>query len=191
MSLPNRLLSMSKHTPLLFTHFLSYFHYPTFRIFMKCSYTLTEAEFISAMTLHGSGSNLTQLWLVIAGIILLLISTFTDYIFLPLGISIIGCLIYFGLINIVLPYKAKKLFKQNKALREKTSLSLTEEGINLKNQSGVNKLQWQDIENWKCDEGVYLLYLTPRFFHTVPVKALPDQVLFDKLLLQYIGKKQS
>ena len=158
---------------------------------MKCSYTLTEAEFIRAMSIHGRGSNLTQLWLVIAGIILLLISTFTDFIFIPLGIAIIGCLAYFALINLVIPYKAKKHFKQNKALKEKTSLLLTEQGINLKNQSGEKKLQWQDIQKWKCDEGVYLLYVNNNFFHTVPVKALPDQVLFDKLMLQHVGKQKS
>ena len=158
---------------------------------MKCSYTLTEAEFISAMTIHNRGSNLTQLWLVIAGIILLLISTFTNYVFIPLGIALVGCLAYFAYINLVIPYIAKKRFKQNKALREKTLLVLTEQGITLKNQSVENKLQWQDIQNWKCDKGVYLLYITNHFFHTIPVKALPDQVLFDKLLLQHVGKMKS
>ncbi|MGK0272387.1 MAG: hypothetical protein ACI88H_003058 [Cocleimonas sp.] len=158
---------------------------------MKCSYTLTEAEFISAMIIHGRGSNLTQLWLVIAGIILLLISTFTSYIFIPLGIAILGCLAYFGLINLVIPYQAQKQFKKNKILSKKTSLLLTEQGINLKNKSGEKKLQWQDIKNWKCDNGVYLLYLNKQSFHTVPVKPLPDQFLFDKLLLQHLGKKLS
>lgn len=56
--------------------------------------------------------------------------------------SLIG---YFTVLYLLIPFNAKKQYKQHRALRNEISITLCEKSINFKSESGESKLQWHDI----------------------------------------------
>ncbi len=158
---------------------------------MTTSYKLTESDVVNAMQLHGKGSNNTLFILIIIGIVLVLTGIFTEYRGLGFGGAIGGIIGYFSVLFLLIPFKAKKHYRQHKALRNEITMLLSEQGINFKSESGESKLQWSDVHKWKHGKGVYLLYITSNMFHMVPSRALSNEKDFSKLLSKHIGPKKT
>ena len=153
-------------------------------IHMSCSYKLTESEVVKAMQLHGRGTNKTLVVLSIVGFALILLGAFTDYKAIGFGGAVGGFIGYFAVLYLLIPFNAKRQYKQHRALKNEIHMALSEQGINFKSESGESKLQWSDIHKWKNGKGIYLLYITSNMFHMVPSRALSSENELIKLLSQ-------
>jgi len=158
-------------------------------ILMSCSYKLTQPEVVRAMQLHGRGNNRTLVVLSIVGIALVLIGVLTDYKAIGFGGSIGGIIGYFAVLYLLIPFNAKRQYKQLRALKNEIHMTLSPQGIDFKSESGESKLQWDDIHKWKSANGVYLLYVTSNMFHTVPSRALPNENELSRLLTENVGAR--
>lgn len=154
---------------------------------MNCSYKLTETEVVSAMQLHGRGSNKTLLMLSIAAIALVLLGALTDFGAIGFAGAISGLFGYFAVLYLIIPFNAKRQYKQHAALRSEMTLSVSQQGISFKNKSGESTLQWDEIDKWKRGKGVILLYISSNMFHMVPSRALSNEDEFSILLTEKIG----
>jgi hypothetical protein len=158
---------------------------------MSCSYILTESEVVKAMQLHGRGANKTLVVLSIAGISLMLLGALTNYRAIGFGGAIGGLFGYFVVLYLLIPFNAKRQYKQQRALRNEISMALSVQGINFESESGESKLQWEDIHKWKKGKGVFLLYITSNMFHIVPSRALSNENELSILLTKNIGPRKA
>lgn len=158
---------------------------------LNANYQLTEAELISALKIHSRGSKNALIVMSIILVILLLIGIFTEYKAVSFGAVIGGVLTYILILTVILPFNAKKQFKQNRGLRDETTMQSHSEGINFKSEMGESKLQWQDIHQWKFSQHVFLLYITSALFYVVPERAINDKEAFESVLTTHIGNKKT
>ena len=158
---------------------------------MNSSYKLTEAEVVNAMQLNGKGSIITLIALAIAGVALFLIGIFTEYKIIAFGGAVGGVVGYFSVLLILIPFNAKRQYRQNRALRNEITVLLSEHGVHFKSESGESKLHWPDIHKWRYAKGIYLLYITSNMFHMVPSRALSNENELGKLLGEHIGPKKA
>jgi len=162
-----------------------------YEVLMNCSYKLTELEVVKAMQLHGRGSYRTLAVLTTIGISLLFLGVFTEYKVISFGGAIGGLVGYFATLFLLIPFNAKRQYKQHRALKNEISMLLSEQGINFKSESGESKLQWGDIHKWKYGKDIYLLYITSNMFHMVPSRALSNEGELTKLLGEHVGPKKA
>ena len=158
---------------------------------MECSYTLTESEVVKSLQLHGRGTNATLMVLSIIGIALILLGIFTEWKTIGFGGALGGIIGYFATVYLIIPFNAKRQFKQNRALRGEMVLSLSEQEVGLKAETGESKLQWGDVHKWKHSGGIYLLYITSNMFHMIPSRALDDENELSNLLLKHVGLRKA
>ena len=158
---------------------------------MTCIYKLTEAEVVSAMQLNGRGSNQTLVALVLISVALVLVGIFTEHKAIGFGGAVGSFIGYFAVLLILIPFNAKRQYRQYRALRNEITMLLSEQGINFKSEYGESKLQWCDIHKWKYGKGIYLLYITSNMFHMVPSRALSNESELRKLLGEHIGPKKA
>lgn len=157
---------------------------------MNCSYKLSESEVVKAMQLHGRGSKNALIILCVIGIILILIAVFTDHKAIAIAAIVGGILggsfVFFGLT----PFKAKKQYKENRALKNKITVEMIDQGVNFKSESGESRLKWSDIHKWKSSKGIYLMYITSNIFYIVPSRALKSEESLEALLNKNVGSKK-
>ena len=158
---------------------------------MSCSYKLTEPEVVNAMQLNGRGSNKTLVALVIVGVALVLVGIFSEFKAVGFGGAVGGLIGYFAVLFLLIPFNAKKQYRQHRALRNEITMLLLEQGISFKSESGESKLQWSDIHKWRYGKGIYLLYITSNMFHMVPSRVLSNESEFSKLLGEHIGPRKA
>ncbi|MCF6226058.1 MAG: YcxB family protein [Xanthomonadales bacterium] len=158
---------------------------------MDGSYKLSKTETVQAMQLHGRGARSTLIILCFIGITLVLAAVFTEYKIIAIGTVVGGVSGYFLVLFCLIPFNAKKQYKQNRALRNETTMKITEQGVNFKSESGESKLKWSDIHKWKSSGGIYLLYITSNIFHMVPSRALPNEETLEILLNNNVGSKKA
>lgn len=158
---------------------------------MDCSYKLSESETVKAMQLHGRGARSTLIFLCVIGIILILVAIFTEYKIIFIGSVVGGVSGYFFVLFCLIPFKAKKQYKQNRALRNEISMKVTEQGVKFESESGESKLKWSDIHKWKSSGGIYLLYITSNMFHIVPSRVLQNEERLEIFLNDNIGRKKA
>lgn len=156
---------------------------------MECHYTLTEAEVVKAMQLHGRGANSTLMGLTLGAISLVLLGVFTEYEAMGFGGAIGGVIGYFTLLLLVIPFNAKKQYQQNRALRSEIIMCLSKYEIEFKGGTGESKLKWSDIHKWRQSKDIYLLYITSNMFHIIPSRVLGNNAEFNKLLVKQIGPR--
>lgn len=158
---------------------------------MNCSYILSESETVKAMQLHGRGSKSTLIILCVIGIILVLTAVFTDHKVIAVSTLVGGVLGYSFVLFGLIPFKAKKQYKQNRALRNEITMEMTDKGVNFKSESGESKLKWIDIHKWKSSGGIYLLYITSNMFHMVPSRVLQNEEILKMFLKNNVGRKKA
>jgi len=158
---------------------------------MNCSYKLSESETTKAMQLHGRGAKSTLIAFCVSGLILGLVGIFTKFTIIVFCAIIGGVLGYFAVIFALIPFNARKQYKENRALRNEITLELTDHGISFRSDSGESKLKWSDIHKWKHANKIFLLYITSNMFHMVPSRALTDEGQLINLLSKNVGAKKA
>jgi hypothetical protein len=94
------------------------------------------------------------------------------------------------LFAVVIPWRAKRSFRQYKALSEPVSMEVREDGLFFKRQHGEGVVPWDHIVKWRRNKALVLLYPTSNVFYIVPGHFFPsegDFEAFKKLIQERIG----
>ena len=162
---------------------------------IRIKYTAKYNEHLAANYLHMR----PRPFLKILGIVILLLFALVfalkwsisrqlgkmDY-FFP-GCAIYMILYYFAFV----PYRVKKIFKQNKFYQHEDEMEIDEDGIHSKSDLGQSRLPWDHFLKWKENKKLILLYPAETQFLIFPKKLFVSQQDLDefrKLLIEHVKK---
>jgi hypothetical protein len=167
---------------------------------MKVSYRITEDDYANAARFHAWRQPFARplvAALVVAGIIVALIGVGL-WAHLPIGpfvaIGLAGGAIggAFGLF-IRIPMRARRHYRQYKAIQELITAELTETGINLSTENGGANLQWSKIFQWRQNDRFVFVYPMPILFYLVPKSIARDGFdipLLVQRLAEHVGPER-
>lgn len=69
---------------------------------------------------------------------------------------------------VFIPWRAKKSYRQYKALSEPVSVEVRDDGLFFKRENGEGLVPWSHIVKWRQGKKLLLLYPTSNIFHLVP-----------------------
>jgi len=105
-----------------------------------------------------------------------------DYIFfLAMGYLILNFAVY-------LPWKTRRIYRQQKALQRELTMKFDEVGVNAENENGRSRTSWEDFHKWKANDQLILLYLSDCLYHMVPKRFFTDVGDFEQLRELLPGK---
>lgn len=161
---------------------------------MEFKYKLTEKDTIEAMQLHGQGRKITRIILVIMGIILVFIGILTPFKLISF-LSVVGGIAgYFITLKVIIPFRAKRQFRELKALQNEITINLSDSGLVFSSDSGESRLKWSDINRWKYNKNICLVYITSNMFHIIPFNVVTENSVLQKLyelLREHVGPEST
>jgi hypothetical protein len=156
-------------------------------------YRLTEDDYASAQRFHAWRQLFArplQTALIAIGSIGALIGI-ANFSHLPVGLIVtmgLGAAIGGAIGQFVYaPWRARRHFRQYKAVHEPITAELTETGINFSSTDGTANLQWSKILQWRQNDRFVLIYPMPILFHLVP-KSIAQQGFDIALLVQRLAE---
>jgi hypothetical protein len=99
---------------------------------------------------------------------------------LQIGLTLAGSLAITGVVLVILrfvacPFKARRNFRQQKALSEEMALSWTDDELLLETGKSRTEMTFADLHGFKASDEIVLLYLTNALYLLVPVAAFAGQ----------------
>ena len=139
---------------------------------------LVADDLVAAHRLHSRPSG----WRLIAlgAALAVLLAVFVTPYFLPApygqpdavwtsAVPLLACVLAFVLLRLFfLPWTARRMYRQQKSLRDPTDLEWNTTGVTFRSASAQGTTAWEDFLKWKEDERLFLLYLSSCLFHMVP-----------------------
>ena len=149
------------------------------------TFTLTEEEAVAAAVLVLN----KQLWakrsfrlLVWAILGLLLILGLLDprALMQPFLLALIGAaIVLFLTIRMVVPFHAKRHFRQAAALRDEIAVTWDDEGVSLSGAHGNSRLAWGEFHRWAENDRLVLLFQSQMLYNIVPKRVLTAEQVDD------------
>lgn len=155
--------------------------------------TLKEQDYLNAQKLHRRWSRpkfIVIISLVIAALIFCWI--FWCKGFLPIAGGIIGGLIG-GIVGgattryVYIPWKARRVFRQQKSLQREYSMSWNSDGIQTKSKNGEYSSNWSEFIRWKENENIFLLYISDIQFYMFPKRAFTSETELNDFRTHLVG----
>jgi len=168
---------------------------------MKISYLLTPEDYIRARRL----SMRPRPWLRIVGYIV--VALFIAFIvwqgydvfahgkrqgdfWMIVGIAAYLLTAYF----LLLPWRTRRLFRQQKTLQHPIELELTENHFSGSSSHGTFKMAWSDFHKWKKNDHVILIYQSAALMHMIPLRAFQsptDIATLVSILEKHLGAEKA
>lgn len=150
---------------------------------------LEESDYLAAQALH---SKLSRNWVVAFWLAMLPLAAVTVWVLVygrdnlsngevaglvggTLGGLIGGVVGGLGVRYFFVPWKHKRVFRQQTSLHLPFRFSWSEEEILSENERGSIKTKWSEIVKWKEDDRLFLLYISDVMFLIFPKRAFADQ----------------
>lgn len=76
---------------------------------------------------------------------------------------------------IYVPWKARRVFRQQKSLRREFTLAWSEQGVYSKDSNGEYSSSWGDFLDWKESDQLFLVYISDINFYMIPKRAFADK----------------
>jgi hypothetical protein len=93
----------------------------------------------------------------------------------------VGCVLYLALqFAVLLPRKWRKTFQQQKALREDTTFSVGDAGLEVKTASGHWTSPWDHYIAWREGKSAFLLYVSGSAFQPLPKRFFKSPAAIDE-----------
>jgi hypothetical protein len=89
---------------------------------------------------------------------------------------------------ILVPYSARRMYRQYKAIQEPLTYELSEDGLLISSVEGEMTLLWRMILRWRQNDQFVLIYKMPVLFYVVP-KSLAQQGFDIPLLVQRLAER--
>jgi hypothetical protein len=168
---------------------------------MKVQFRITENEYVAAARLHAwrhfiaswhSTANLLGLGAIVVlvgiGLWERVVSVFA-LVFIALIISI------WAAWNLLLyvPRRARRHYRQYKAIQEPITAELTDAGIRFSNSDGEGVLPWSKVLQWRQNGQFILIYTMPIMFYILPKSVARegfDISLLIRRLAEYVGPER-
>jgi hypothetical protein len=139
----------------------------------------TPDDFVAAQRLHGlptRGVVLRWVALAVAGFVLAFEMT-ESWSEAAQGFGIVfgvvaGAFVVYYLL--VTPLLARRQLARYPLAQLEQTMSLGKDGVTIKTPRGATELQWRDLQAWRANEKVVLLYPAPRLFYVVPKRIAAD-----------------
>lgn len=92
---------------------------------------------------------------------------------------------------VILPYRAKKQFSQNRFAKREAECRFDEEGLHTKSEIDTSDIPWDNFHAWKESKRLVLLYITDRNYLVFPRRLFdePGWEEFRELLGQNVKKR--
>jgi Na+/melibiose symporter-like transporter len=157
---------------------------------MKVQYRITEDDYAGAARFHAWRHFIarpTTMMLVACGIVMVLlgISLWTRALsaqMLVFTIVVVSILFAFGLF-VRTPNRARRHYRQYKAIQELITADLTDAGIRFSNSDGEAILPWSKVFQWRQNKQLILIYGMPILYYIVP-KSIQREGFDIPLLIQ-------
>jgi hypothetical protein len=94
---------------------------------------------------------------------------------------------------VILPWRTRKLYRQQKSLQRPQKISWTEEHLSVQGEGFSSEAPWSDYMRWREDEKIFSLYLSDVMFRIIPKRAFSDVGPIDEfreLLRRKIAPKE-
>ena len=130
---------------------------------MKAQGTLTISDYLGAQRLHYR----PKPWLAVVLIVLCAASFWYAYSWRDWVMALLP--VYFAAVFLVyIPLKARRTFRQNKALADPMTVEVRDDGIFLSNAYSNGLLPWGHIYKWKHSARLVLIYRASNLMHIIP-----------------------
>jgi hypothetical protein len=144
--------------------------------------TITERDLISAQRLHATPA--PWLWISLLTSALLVIAYCYVQDLLSFG-SAVGALVgLFGwlvlLFFAIIPYRARRIYRQQKNLHRKHEFSWNEQFIHFHAEDYDGKIRWTDVMKARENRAVLLLYYSDSLFNLFPKHCFPSPEIFEE-----------
>lgn len=103
------------------------------------------------------------------------------YVLPMIGVMAIWLPTILGVIYLLIPRRARRLFRQQKSMAGEAVFSWTGIGIDLQVRHGTSSLRWNDYHEWWQSKDVVAFGLNERLFHYVAKRTLTADQLADLL----------
>lgn len=154
--------------------------------FPEIRYLLSESDLIAAQRAWSAGAIRWQNMLIVAGvmwaiyaIIIIGIEIYSDetpeiaVLITMVPVAVIATLVIFIVSYIQAKSRAKRTYREHKALSEELSLRWNDETLFLTSNTGSTRYPWGDFNSWLDGPETLLLYQTHALFNPLPKHALP------------------
>jgi len=79
---------------------------------------------------------------------------------------------------VYVPWKARRVFRQQKSFQREFTLSWDADGVHSKDANGEYSSGWSDFIRWRENERLFLLYLSDIQFYMIPKRAFSGEMEF-------------
>lgn len=149
-------------------------------------FTLTASDVVAAARLH-SASNLKQprtiviltiLWLAYLVFLIFvgggLERVLHDWLVI-LPISFAPVLVLLTLPFLVVPWQARRMFRQQRSLQGELALSWSDAGLHVVSEYGTFEIPWNHFVRFAENKATFVLLESDRLYRPVPKRVLSDQ----------------
>lgn len=139
--------------------------------------SIQEADYLAAQRLHRK----PRPAFAVVGILLVvgaLAALYTSR-SVPLGMALAFLLLIFFVYE---PLKAKRVFRQYKALSEPTTVELRDDGLFFKREDGEGLVPWSHVIKWRSNDELLLLYPASGLFYLLPSHFFPNSEAFKEFV---------
>ncbi|WP_438481298.1 YcxB family protein [Oleiharenicola lentus] len=95
---------------------------------------------------------------------------------------------------VVIPWKTKRIFSQQKTLQSVTELELTDTHFKGSSAHGTCKIAWEEFHKWKKNEHLVLVYQSEALMHMIPLRAFQtttDKERLTSILKLHLGEERA
>jgi YcxB-like protein len=145
--------------------------------------SIQEADYLAALRLHRK----PRPAFAVVGILLLAVALAALYTSrsVPLGMALAFLLLIFFVYE---PLKAKRVFRQYKALSEPTTVELRNDGLFFKRETGEGLVPWSHVIKWRSNDELLLLYPASGLFYLLPSHFFPSSEAFKEFVTRVRSK---
>ena len=139
---------------------------------MEASYTITEADYVSAMRLYQRITPKHGLIYALVAALMLAVAFIGPPVVRDGTLGVLGgavTAVVFGRL-VLMPWVAKRNFQKYKAIQTPITLRLRDEGIHFSTSDGAGLVTWDKVLKWRKNHRYLLIYLMPRLYHIVPAR---------------------
>jgi len=163
---------------------------------MATEYRISVDDYIQAGLLNGemtARSKRIHLYIDIALVVLGALAFYFEQGIIGgalIGAAVGGNLLPYILRNYVSPWLLKRHYDKYPQMKKPVEITLDELGIRMESEDGSGILKWQDINRWRENKLLILVYLAPKIYHLIPKRIVNDGFPLQKLeekLLDHVG----
>lgn len=166
---------------------------------MKLHCQITPEDYIRAQFLHLRPRPVIK-WVGLLIVVGALALGVQQLIFPPSGaitwepFAILGALAYFAVIyGVLLPLKARKIFKQQKTLQVPYESELTDEAYAAVSVHGTATIAWKEFHKYKMNKDTILVYQSDAIYHMFPKRWFTEEqfIEFKSILQTQLGQPKA